>query len=102
MDFTYFVAFFLSLAVGFVCAIIYVALGSHRWDRLLVCSAAISVVLDFALLIDWAQFNSQYLALLLFDLLIFAFYAVVGVVFGVSPVLAARSLFRWFKAEGIF
>ena len=67
MDFTYYVAFVLSVVVGFVAALIFIALKGRSYWRLALSSLLIAVLADFALLVDWRHTNEMTLAFLLTD-----------------------------------
>ena len=95
MDFTYFVAGFLSLLIGFGGAIIFVAMRGRSYRRLLVTAVAIAVGADFALLLDWSHMASMTAGLLLADLMFFTLYAFAGCSLGAFPVLAGRRVVRW-------
>jgi hypothetical protein len=97
MDFTYYVAAVLSLVIGFVGAIIFVATRGRSYWQLLVTALAIALIADFALLLDWSHADQMTAGWLLTDLAFFAVYGVVGCSVGALPVLAVRRVIRSFQ-----
>ena len=100
MDFTYLVAAFLSVLIGFAGAVIFTAIRSRSYGRLLVVTVAIALIADFALLLDWSRADAMTMDLLLTDLAFFSAYAVVGCSIGALFVLSVRQLFRWVRQIG--
>ena len=94
MDFTYYVAFVLSVVVGFVSALIFIALKGRSYWRLALSSLLIAVLADFALLVDWRHTNEMTLAFLLTDVAIFTVCGMVGCFIGALPIVAARETYR--------
>lgn len=94
MDFTYFFAGFIGLVVGLLAAIIFAARKGVSKRRLIFIATAIAVALDGALLISWPHITASDAAVLLFDLLFFILYSVVGCTLGALPVLLARYVWR--------
>ena len=94
MDFTYFAAGIFGVIVGFVAAVIFIALklGSKRW--LLATSFGISLVLAGILLFDWTRISSLSMGFLAVDLGFTAIYTLVGCFLGICPPLAVRWLWR--------
>jgi hypothetical protein len=100
MDYTYFVAGFLALLVGFVGAAIFVTVGGNSLRRLLMATMGVTLATDFALLLDWSRTDQMTLGFLLTDLAFFALYAVVGCAIGAAPLLVGRKLLRSFRKAG--
>ncbi|MEM6857293.1 MAG: hypothetical protein AAF559_05430 [Pseudomonadota bacterium] len=94
MDFTYYIAGLLSFFVGFVGAIIFVALGGENPRRLVKWCVAVSVIADFALLTYWVKYLELSPLLFLVDLVFFLVFAFIGCSFGASPVLFVRDIVR--------
>lgn len=94
MDLTYFVALGLALIVGFTGALIFVARQGHSKRRLLGWATLVSVIVDFAFLIDWTRVSEFPIALLALDLVFFTLYGVIGCALGILPVLAVRKALR--------
>ncbi len=94
MDFTYFVAGFFAVVVGFVCAAIFVMEGGRSFRRLLTATVGVTLAADFALLLDWSRTDQMTVTFLLTDMAFFTLYAVFGCSIGAAPWLAGRQLFR--------
>ena len=94
MDFTYLVALVLSLAVGFVGSLLFVAVHGRSFRRLIAVTLAVSIIADFALLIDWSRSDEITAAFLLTDAAFFIVYGSVGCALGALPVLAIRRVYR--------
>lgn len=94
MDFTYFIAAFLAVVVGFLGAIAFVIAQGQSLSRLIWSAIGITIVLDFAFLINWANVDQEALPVLFIDLAVFTIYAMVGCTIGVAPVLALRRLLK--------
>jgi len=94
MDYTYFVAGFIALIVGFVAGVVFVVSKGKSKRRLFTIASSIAFVLDWALLINWRQAGEFSPIILLFDFWFFAIYSVVGSVIGAAPLLMARYLWR--------
>jgi len=95
VDFTYFLAGFLSLLIGFLGAVVFVLTRGRSYLRLLGITVVISLIADFALLLDWSRTDDMTAELLLTDLAFFTVYAFVGCIIGSLPVLGSRQLYRW-------
>lgn len=100
MDFTYIVAAFLSLVIGFCSAAVFVAVRGRSSRKLIWIAAAVSVVSDFTLLIDWRGIGDMTPGMLIADLGFFILYAFIGCAFGAYPVLAVRNLLRRARRAG--
>lgn len=94
MDFTYIVAAFLSLIMGFCSAVVFVAVGGRSPRTLIWIAMVASVIADFTLLLDWRRIGDMAPAVLVADLGFFILYAFIGCAFGAYPVLAVRRLLR--------
>lgn len=94
MDFTYFVAGLIGAVVGFVAAIIFIALklNGKRW--LLATAFGIALTLAGFFLIDWTRIGSFPPGFLAADLGFIAIYILVGCFVGMSPPLVIRRLWR--------
>ncbi len=100
MDFTYLVALFLSVIVGFASALVFAALRGKSLRRLFLSAVAFAVAVDFALLIDWGRWEEITANFIMTDAVFFLAYAVPGTAVGALPVLGLRWLYRRLKAEG--
>ena len=100
MDYTYLVAGFLALPIGFVGAAIFVMTGGTSFRRLLIATVGVTLATDFALLLDWSRTDQMTLGFLLTDLAFFALYALVGCAIGAASLLAGRKLLRSFRKVG--
>lgn len=100
MDLTYFVAGFLALIVGFVGATIFVTAGGTSLWQLLAATVGVTLLTDFALLLDWGRTDQMTLGFLLTDLAFFTLYALVGCSVGAAPLIATRQLFRRLRKSG--
>lgn len=98
MDFTYFIAGFIAIVVGFVAGAVFVALKGKSILRLFAAASALAFALDWALLFNWAHIGDAPAAevrlVLRYDLLFFAIYSVIGCVIGAFPLLLVRYLWR--------
>lgn len=99
MDFTYYVAFALSVVIGFASALIFIALKGRSYWRFTAASLLAAVFADFALLVDWSHAREMTAIFLLTDAAIFAVYGLVGCAIGALPVIGARSVYRMFRAN---
>jgi len=95
VDFTYLVAGLLSLLIGFVGAILFVLLRWQSYKRLLTITVLITLIADFALLLDWSRTDEMTADFLLIDLAFFAIYALIGCSITALVVLGSRRLYRW-------
>lgn len=101
MDFTYFVAGFIAVVVGAVSGSLFLLVRGESFWRLLAVMVTITVLVDFALLLDWSRVEHMTTALLLTDMGFFTVYALVGCSLGALPLLATRGVYRRCrKAEG--
>ncbi|SRR5690606_3310619 len=98
MDFTYYVAFALSLVIGFVGALIFVMLKGSSYWRFALTTLLVAVFADFALLIDWS-YADEMTDVLLLDAAFFTAYGLVGCAIGAVPVLGARGIYRLVRAR---
>lgn len=94
MDFTYIVAAFLSLVIGFCSAAVFVTVRGRSPRKLIWITVVVSVVADLVLLVDWRRIGDMSAGTLAADLGFFILYAFIGCGFGAYPVLAVRSLLR--------
>jgi hypothetical protein len=78
MDFTFLAAAFFSLLIGFIGTIIFVLTRGRSYLRLLFATVTTTVILDFALLLDWSRADEMTAEFLLTDFAFFMVYAVVG------------------------
>lgn len=92
MDFTYIVALFFSIIVGFVVFVVFAFAKAEAYWRWMAAATVLAVLLDFALLVDWRQINTVGPSILLIDLGFFTGYGAIGVMLGSLPVLAVRGL----------
>ena len=97
MDPTYFVAFALSVVIGFVSALIFIAMKGRSYGRFTLATLLAAVFADFALLVDWRHANEMTALFLLTDAAIFAVYGLIGGAIGALPVICARSAYRAFR-----
>lgn len=98
MDFTYFVAGFVALIVGIAGSIIFVVKRGHSFPLLFASLVAVTVVIDFMLLIDWCTADFITANFLVTDFAFFTVFALVGCSIGTIPVLAGRVLYRKLRA----
>ena len=94
MDFTYYVAFALSVVVGFASALAFILMRWRSYWRLVVIALLVSVAVDFALLLDWSHANDMTLGFLLTDAAVFAACGLVGCIIGSLPVVGLRGVYR--------
>jgi|GEM_PF-886139 len=99
MDFTFIVALFGAVIVGFVCAIIFTIFRGRSRPKLFLSAIAIIVALDFAFLVDWGRWEEITASFLLFDAAFFSIYGMFGTAIGGLPVLGMRWLYRRLKSE---
>jgi hypothetical protein len=78
MDFTYLVPGFVALIVGVGGSVIFVIKRGHSFRLLLAWLIAVTVVIDFMLLVDWSRTDFMTATLLLTDLAFFTLYALIG------------------------
>lgn len=97
MDFTYFVAFALSVIIGFASALVFIAVRGRSYLRLAAFSLIAAVAADFALLIDWSRTDEMTATFLLTDAAFFAVYGLIGGVVGALPVIGSRLIYRRFR-----
>lgn len=98
MDFTYIIAGFISLLVGFVGASVFVIVRGQSFWRLLAATVAVALAADFTLLLDWSHAAEMSASFLLVDLAFFTVYAFVGCPVGAALPLAGRALYRHFRS----
>lgn len=94
MDFTYFVAFALSVVIVFVSALIFIALKGRSYWRFSLTTLLVAVFAAFALLVDWRHANEMSAVFLLTDASFFTVYGLVGCAIGALPVIGARGIYR--------
>lgn len=94
MDFTYLVALFLSVVIGFAGALVFIAMRGRSYRRLAIAVLLVIVAADFALLLDWSRVNQFTLSLLLTDAAFFVGYGLLGGLMGALPVLGLRAAYR--------
>jgi hypothetical protein len=94
MDFTYFIAAFLGLFVGFITAAAFLVAKRGSWRKVLVTAALGSMALNAILLINWAELDSLPPLLLLMDFGFIGIYTLVGCTIGAGPLIAARYAWR--------
>ena len=99
MDFTFIVALFSAVIVGFVSAIIFTIFRGRSRRKLFLSAIAITVALDFAFLVDRRRWEEITAGFLLLDAAFFSIYAMFGSALGAFPVLGMRWLYRRLKAE---
>lgn len=99
MDFTYYVAFALSVLIGFVGALVFVMLKRRSYWRFALTILLVAVFADFSLLVDWSHANEMTAALLLTDAAYFTAYGLVGCAIGALPVVAAYGIYRLVRAR---
>lgn len=100
MDFTYFIAAFIGLVIGFVAGLIFVSVKGRSTIRLMGMALAASLVVDALLLINWANIGDETVGFLLLDFAFIATYSLAGCFIGALPALAVRSIWRWHKRRG--
>ncbi|QDK31768.1 hypothetical protein [Sphingomonas sp. IC081] len=100
MDFTYILAAFLSLCVGFGSALVFVAVRGTSPRKLVAIAVVLAVVADLVLLIDWRGIGELGAANLLADFGFFILYGCIGCAFGAYPVLVLRSVLRRARRAG--
>jgi len=94
MDFTYFIAAFIGLFVGFITAAAFLIAKRGSWRKILVTAVLAAMTLNAFLLINWAKLDSLPPLLLLMDFGFIAIYTSVGCMTGAGPLLAARYAWR--------
>jgi len=94
MDFTYFVAGALGVAVGFVVTTLLAISRMGSTARAFGASFGIALLLDAMLLINWTAINSLPLGVLIIDLAMIAAFTGVGCALGMSPPLLVKGLIR--------
>jgi hypothetical protein len=99
MDFTYIVAGFISVVVGFIGAGLFLLMRGQSFRHLLAATVPVAIVIDFVLLLDWSRVEPMTTAFFLTDLAFFTIYALVGCSLGALPLLFARRLYRRLKSD---
>ncbi len=99
MDFTYLIAGFIGVVVGAIAGSLFLLMRGESFWRLLAVTVPISVVVDFALLLDWSRVEPMTTTFFLTDLAFFTVYALVGCSLGALPFLGARRLYRLLKSD---
>lgn len=94
MDFTYFVAAFFGLAVGFVTASAFLIAKRGSWWSILAVSIVGAAALNAVMLFDWTKLNSLPLPFLIMDLSFVAAFTLIGCLIGAWPLLSARYIWR--------
>lgn len=94
MDFTYYIAAFLALIIGFIASIMFVAAKGHSKRRLLSFALAGSLAVNFSMLINWAHVGEVSAGLLLLDFAFIILFSFAGCALGTLPVLAVRKVWR--------
>ncbi|MEO7384418.1 MAG: hypothetical protein ABIU18_05745 [Novosphingobium sp.] len=100
MDFTYFIAGFIALIIGLTAGAVFIAFKGKSKRRLFAAASAVAFALDWVLLINWAHIADAPAVILLFDLLFFAIYSIIGCVIGALPTLLIRYLWRNRPGQG--
>ena len=95
MDFTYFIAAFLALIVGFCGAVLFVLQKRHSVRRLIGVAFVASLTVNGSALINWSAVGNVSLGFLLLDFALVAAYSFVGSAIGLVPPLAMRGIWRW-------
>jgi hypothetical protein len=90
MDFTYFIAAFIGLFVGFITAAAFLIAKRGSWQKILVIAVLAAIGLNAILLINWTKLDSLPPLLLLMDFGFIGIYTLVGCTTGAGPLLAAR------------
>ncbi|WP_423602674.1 hypothetical protein [Sphingomonas sp. MS122] len=94
MDFTYWIAFALSLLVGLVTAFALVAAGkqpTRKHYRRIVASV---VAIDCLLLINWSAITLEESWILAVDLVFFTIYGALGAAIGMFPAIVVGAIVR--------
>jgi hypothetical protein len=99
MDFTYLIAGFVAIIVGVGGSVIFIIKRDRSFRLLLAWLIAVTVVIDFMLLVDWSHADSMTANLLLTDFAFFTLYALIGCPIGAVPVVAGRALYRKLRAS---
>jgi len=97
MDFTYLIALVFALLVGFAGSLLFLAIRGRAYWRLIASTLAVSVIADYALLIDWSRVDQYDTEFVLLDAAFFFGYGVIGCSIGTFPALAARAIYRTVK-----
>lgn len=92
MDFTYFVAFFLSIFVGLIGSLIFTVKGAKAPFRWMGIALVTSVIFDLLILIDWSHADGAGGVVLLTSALFFVAYGLVGTVIGFLPAFVVIGL----------
>lgn len=94
MDFTYIIAGFIAIIVGFVAGAVFVAFKGKSNLRLIAVASAIAFALDCVLLVSWAHISDAPAIILLADFVFFAIYSIIGCMIGAFLPLLVRYLWR--------
>ena len=94
MDFTYIIAGFLAIVVGFAAGCVFVAFKGKSSLRLFAVASATAFALDWLLLINWAHVGEVPVIILVSDFAFFAIYSLIGCLIGASPPLLVRYIWR--------
>ena len=94
MDFTGIIALFLNGIVGFVSALTFALRGSRNYALLFTTILGVSILADFALLVDWSRSGEITTEFLLNDAVLFAMTGLIGGVVGAAPVLLCYWIYQ--------
>ena len=83
MDFTYFIAAFIALVVGFLASLVVVLIGGRSKAGLLVSAFLAALVTNGIVLINWAALGEMSVGFLLLDFIFIAIYSLAGSMMGV-------------------
>ena len=87
MDFTGIIALWLNGIVGFVIALTFALCGRRNYALLFTTILGVSILADFALLVDWSRSDEITSEFLLDDAVLFAVTGLIGGAVGAAPVL---------------
>lgn len=94
MDFTYLVAFALSVLVGFAIALALIIAGRTPNRKHYRIGVAGVIATDYLLLINWSAITLNEIWILAVDLAFFTIYGCMGIAIGMLPVIAAVTITR--------
>jgi len=94
MDFTGIIALLLSGIAGFVIALTFAMWSSRSYALLFATILSVSVLADFALLVDWSRSDQITTEFLLNDAVLFAVTGLIGGAVGAAPVLLCYWIYQ--------
>lgn len=94
MDFTYWIAFALSLLAGFIAAFALVAAGKQPTRKHYRRIVASMIAVDYLLLINWSAITLEESWILAVDLVFFTIYGAIGAAIGMFPAIIIGAIVR--------